>query len=94
MPQIWMTYQELGKLCDSSADEARLQAQHLMLDRRRSRDGNTRVKLNAPLIARFLETIREAEPELDEAIAALRDTHRQMSRGGMQRRMSFGRGAA
>lgn len=94
MPQIWMTYQELGKLCDFSADEARLQAQHLMLDRRRSRDGNTRVKLNAPLIAQFLETIREAEPELDEAIAALRDTHRQMSGGFKQRRMSFGRGAA
>ncbi|MDN3278503.1 hypothetical protein QWJ07_29865 [Frankia sp. RB7] len=94
MPQIWMTYQEFGTLCGFSADEARLQAQHLLLDRRRSRDGNTRVKLNAALIARFLETIREAEPDLDEAIAALRDTHQQMSGGFRPRKMSFGRGAA
>jgi hypothetical protein len=30
-------------------------------------------------MARFFETIREAEFDLDDAIAALRDTHRQMS---------------
>ena len=94
MPQIWMTYQELGALCGFSTDAARLQAQHLLLDRRRSRDGNTRVKLNTALVARFVETIREAEPNLDEAIAALRDTHRQMSGGFRPRKMSFGRGAA
>lgn len=94
MPQIWMTYQELGKLCGFSADEARLQAQQLLLDRRRSRDGHTRVKLNAMLTARFIETIREAEPDLDEAIAALRDTHRQMSGGFSPRKAGFGRGVA
>ena len=94
MPQIWVTYQELGTLCGLSAEEARSQAQRLLLDRRRSRDGNTRVKLNAALIARFLETIREAEPDLDEAIAALRDTHQQMSGGFSPRKLSLGRGAA
>jgi hypothetical protein len=94
MPQIWMTYQELGILCGVGADQARLQAQHLLLDRRRSRDGNTRVKLNAPLIARFLETMREAEPDLDDAIAALRDAHQQMSGGLRPRKVSLGRGAA
>ncbi|OKO82513.1 hypothetical protein [Bradyrhizobium sp. AS23.2] len=93
MPQIWMTYHELGTLCGFSAAEARLQAQHLLLDRRKSRDGNTRVKLNAALMARFLETIREAESDLDDAIAALRDTHRKMS-GVFRTRTSFGRGVA
>ncbi|WP_240536089.1 hypothetical protein [Bradyrhizobium cosmicum] len=57
-----------------------MQALHLSLDRRKSRDGNTRVKLNLALMARFFETIREAEFDLDDAITALRDAHRQMSR--------------
>ncbi|KQT23586.1 MULTISPECIES: hypothetical protein [Bradyrhizobium] len=91
MPQIWMTYQELGALCGFSADEARIEAQHLLLDRRRSRDGNTRVKLNAVLIARFLETIRESDSELDVAIAALRETHQQMSTGLRTRRIAVWR---
>lgn len=79
MPQIWMTYDELATLSGCSAAEARMQAMHLSLDRRKSRDGNTRVKLNLALMARFLETVREAEFDLDEAIMALRDAHRQMS---------------
>jgi len=79
MPQIWMTYDELATLSGCSAAEARLQAQQLSLDRRKSRDGNTRVKLNLALTGRFFETIREAEFGLDDAIAALRETHRQMS---------------
>jgi len=79
MPQIWMTYDELATLNGCSAAEARLQAQQLSLDRRKSRDGNTRVKLNLALMARFFETVREAEFDLDDAIRALRDAHRQMS---------------
>jgi len=79
MPQIWMTYDELATLNGCSAAEARLQAQQLSLDRRKSRDGNTRVKLNLALMARFFETVREAEFDLDDAITALRDAHRQMS---------------
>ena len=79
MPQIWMTYDELATLNGCSAAEARLQAQQLSLDRRKSRDGNTRVKLNLALMGRFFESIREAEFGLDDAIAALRETHRQMS---------------
>ena len=81
MPQIWMTYDELGMLCGCSAGEARVRALHWALDRRKSRDGNTRVKLNVALMNRFFETIRSTESDLDEAISALRDTHRQMSRG-------------
>ncbi|MCK1281636.1 MULTISPECIES: hypothetical protein [unclassified Bradyrhizobium] len=79
MPQIWMTYDELATLSGCSAAEARMQALHLSLDRRKSRDGNTRVKLNLALMARFCETVREAEFDLDDAITALRDAHRQMS---------------
>ena len=69
---------------------------HLSLDRRKSRDGNTRVKLDLGLMARFFETVREAEFDLDDAIAALRDTHRQMSGGFWLRivRTSFSRGVA
>jgi hypothetical protein len=74
-----MTYDELATLSGCSAAEARMQAMHLSLDRRKSRDGNTRVKLNLALMARFFETVREAEFDLDDAIRALRDAHRQMS---------------
>jgi hypothetical protein len=79
MPQIWMTYDELATLSGCTAAEARLQALQLSLDRRKSRDGNTRVKLSPALMGRFFETIRETDPALDDAIAALRETHRQMS---------------
>ncbi|OPY94045.1 hypothetical protein A5906_15260 [Bradyrhizobium sacchari] len=79
MPQIWMTYDELATLNGCSTAEARQQALHLSLDRRKSRDGNTRVKLNAALMGRFFETVRESDFALDDAIAALRETHRQMS---------------
>ncbi|PWT85953.1 MAG: hypothetical protein C5B56_13205 [Proteobacteria bacterium] len=79
MPQIWMTYDELATLNGCSAAEARLLALHLSLDRRKSRDGNTRVKLSPALMARFFETVREPDFALDDAIAALRETHRRMS---------------
>jgi len=79
MPQIWMTYDELATLSGCTAAEARLQALQLSLDRRKSRDGNTRVKLNPALMNRFFETIRDTDSALDEAVAALRETHRQMS---------------
>ncbi|MBR0842752.1 hypothetical protein JQ607_21330 [Bradyrhizobium liaoningense] len=94
MPQIWMTYDELATLCGCSAAEARMQAQHLSLDRRKSRDGNTRVKLNLALMARFFETIREAEFDLDDAIKALRSAHQQMSGVLAADRSSVRRGVA
>jgi hypothetical protein len=94
MPQIWMTYDELATLSGCSAAEARMQALHLSLDRRKSRDGNTRVKLNLALMARFFETIREAEFDLDDAITALRNAHRQMSEGLATEQPGLGRGVA
>ena len=95
MPQIWMTYDELATLSGCSAAEARVLALHLSLDRRKSRDGNTRVKLDFGLMNRFFETIREGEFGLDDAISALRETHRQMSGGfGSDRQDSSSRGVA
>lgn len=79
MPQIWMTYDELARLCDCSSNDARLRAIHLSLDRRKSRDGATRVKLDLALTAKFFASIRDADIDLDCAIEALQNTHRQMA---------------
>lgn len=79
MPQIWMTYDELATLSGCSAAEARMRAIHLSLDRRKSRDGTTRVKLDLALTAKFFASIREADFDLDGAIEALQRTHRQMA---------------
>ncbi len=79
MPQIWMTYEELATLSGCTSAEARMRAIHLSLDRRKSRDGATRVKLDLALTAKFFASIREADFDLDGAIAALQSTHRQMA---------------
>jgi hypothetical protein len=89
-----MTYDELATLVGCGAAEARMQVMHLSLDRRKSRDGNTRVKLSLALMARFFETIREGEFGLDDAVTALRETHRQMSGGFGSDQDSFSRGVA
>ncbi len=79
MPQIWMTYDELATLSGCTAAEAGISAMHLSLDRRKSRDGATRVKLDLALPDKFFASIREADFDLDGAIAALQSTHRQMA---------------
>ncbi|TYO62858.1 hypothetical protein FXV83_30480 [Bradyrhizobium hipponense] len=79
MPQIWMTYDELATLSDCTPAEARMRAIHLSLDRRKSRDGATRVKLDLALTAKFFASVRDADFDLDSAIGALRATHRQMA---------------
>lgn len=79
MAQIWMTYDELATLCECSSSEARLRAIHLSLDRRKSRDGATRVKLDLALTAKFFASVRESDFDLDSAIEALQATHRQMA---------------
>lgn len=67
MPQIWMTYEEIGALLDCDAITARARVAAMPLDRRRSRDGHTRAKLNAKLTAIFLD--RVARLWLDREIA-------------------------
>src|SRR3954468_15286920 len=94
MPQIWMTYDELATLCHSSASEARVLAIHLSLDRRKSRDGATRVKLDLALTTRFFASVREADFDLDCAIEALQATHQQMAEFLRLNKVLGGRGAA
>ena len=80
MPQIWMTYVELAALCGCSASDVKLRVNHLSLDRKKSRDGITRIKLNLALTAKFFEMIKETEYDLDAAIEELQQTYGQMAR--------------
>ena len=58
MPQIWMTYVELGSLLECSPNEARDQAISVYADRKVSRDGLSRVKLNADWMDLFMSQAR------------------------------------
>jgi hypothetical protein len=82
MPQIWMTYREIAELLGCDADEARNQVVQRSLDRKRSRDGFTRAKLDTFWMAKFYATIRNAEVALDQAIRDLKIVHTEMSREG------------
>ncbi|MCK1305179.1 hypothetical protein ABIB75_005365 [Bradyrhizobium sp. GM2.2] len=79
MAQIWMTYDELAELSGCTSAEARMRAMHLSLDRRKSRDGATRVKLDLALTAKYFASVRDADFDLDGAIETLQATHRQMA---------------
>jgi hypothetical protein len=57
VPQIWMTYDELGGLMNCDAVAARAKASSMFLDRRRSHDGYTRIKLDAKLTEIFLDRV-------------------------------------
>ena len=57
MPQIWMTYDELGGLMNCDAVDARAKASAMLLHRRRSHDGYTRIKLDAKLTEIFLDRV-------------------------------------
>ena len=75
MPQIWMTYDEIAGLLECSADEALERARSDRLDRKQSRDGRTRVKLNLALIGLFIDRIRSQAQPLDQAIQDMRQVH-------------------
>ena len=75
VPQIWMTYSEIGELIGCDVDEARDQVVRRSLDRKRSRDGFTRAKLDAFWMAKFYATIRNADAALDQAIRDLQAVH-------------------
>jgi hypothetical protein len=80
MPQIWMTYGEIASLIGCKPDEARAQAVHRSLDRKKSRDGLTRVKLDLDWIAKFIAAVRQADPILDQAIRDLQKVGMEMAR--------------
>ena len=73
MPQIWMTYVELGSLLECSPNEARDQAISVYADRKVSRDGLSRVKLNAAWMDLFMSHAR-----VDDRIS--RQVHRRAGR--------------
>ena len=81
MPQIWLTYDELAALMNCDAAGARRAAMTIGLDRRRSRDGQTRAKLTPPLMDAFLERLLRERIERDIAAcaSALRAKHQQMA---------------
>ena len=74
MPQIWMTYNELAQLLRCGLDEARRRVQHERLDCKKSRDGQTRVKLGLPWVGLFIERLKNSDP-IDRAIHDLRAVH-------------------
>ena len=82
MPQIWMTYHEIATLLDCDIEQAQLEVARRMLDRRKSRDGRTRVKLDQVWTARFYITIGASNQDLDRAIDDLKIAHAEMKRDG------------
>ena len=80
MPQIWMTYREIADMLGFDTDTARAETIRRPLDRKKSRDGSTRAKLDLELTALFVAAIRDADPALDQAIHDLRAMGNAMSR--------------
>ncbi len=75
-----MTYDEIAGLLGSTAEAVRMQVLNRSLDRKKSRDGLTRVKLDSAWTAHFVAAIRDADPMLDEAIRDLRAIRSEMAR--------------
>lgn len=83
MPQIWMTYDELAALMDCDKAEARGAAVAMRLDRRRSRDGQTRAKLTPSLAEALLDGM--LAQRLEREVAACAGDLRAMSARMTQR---------
>jgi hypothetical protein len=81
MPQIWMTYDELAALIGCDATTARTIAITIPLDRRKSRDGNTRSKLNPALVEAYMDLMlqQRRDRELNLCIDNLREVHGKMA---------------
>ena len=79
MPQIWMTYEELAGLLDCSAMEARSRAHLERLDRKISRDGQKRAKLNMAMMRIFITRLKTIDVAADRAVEDLRQAHRLLS---------------
>jgi hypothetical protein len=79
MPQIWMTYSEIASLLGCEIADVRIQASQRSLDRKKSRDGLTRVKLDLLWMARFYAIVRDADPMLDQAIRDLQMVRMEMN---------------
>ena len=72
MPQVWMTYQELGDLAGIGPQEARDIAIARAWGRRRSHDGLSRVKLPQELVhAYLLSLVQPPQSDLGSKMAAI-----------------------
>jgi hypothetical protein len=67
-----MTYEELADLLGCTVAQAHERAQHELLDRKISRDGRKRAKLNTELVVLFIHRLRTIDLMVDEDVNALR----------------------
>jgi hypothetical protein len=81
VPQIWLTYDELAALMNCDRAGARGAAAAIGLDRRKSRDGQTRAKLTSSLTEAFLEGIlrQRLEHEIAASVSDLREMRERMA---------------
>jgi hypothetical protein len=91
LPQIWMTYEELAELLDCSVTDARERAHVEQLDRKISRDGKKRAKLNASLVAIFIARIKTMDLVTDRAVTELRHVHGLLEEADRPRRIALRR---
>jgi hypothetical protein len=76
VPQIWMTYEELACMLGCNVLEARDRSYGEKLDRKISRDGKKRVKLNPALTTMFIEQLQGIAT--DRLVNRLRSAHELM----------------
>jgi hypothetical protein len=81
MPQIWMTYEELAAMLESTVMEARERVHVEDLDRKISRDGKKRVKLSMAMTSIFIEQLKTGDSAMVRAIEDLRKVHDLMKQG-------------
>lgn len=83
VPQIWLTYDELATLMGSNLADARRAALAIRLDRRKSRDGQTRAKLTPSLADALLDGMlrQRLEQEIAACAGDLRAMRERMAMG-------------
>ena len=74
-----MTYEELAGLLDCSTMEARSRVHLERLDRKISRDGQKRAKLNMAMMDIFVARFKMIDDAADRAVEDLRQAHRLLS---------------
>jgi hypothetical protein len=96
VPQIWLTYDELGSLLGSDAEAARTAAAERPLDRRRCHDGQTRAKLDLLLTERYLDDLVQkwADRQLRACVDDLEAVRRLMATSRQDEEPAVGRQSA
>lgn len=89
MPQIWMTYDEIGALLDCSALEAQARIHFEGLDRKLSRDGKKRAKLNVEMMGIFIARVKAMDEPLDRAVHDMKSIYKLLSIGRPDRPSSI-----